>query len=300
MSINNNDKITSRELSDEVLNKIDYLGTTKTSKEYYVSEPVGTWEKGQVIPAGTLVSDIFEGIFDSSYTPLYVSPELRFDITTSYEIGSTISPVIIPTFVQNDGGEVTSYKLFREVDGVETQVVDSLTINGYIEKGITTDTIGTLVKYRAVVSYNEGYYKYDENNQPIDGNILAGEMETVAEIICYRAAFYEASLTSSDPVTTSGEIRSLENKLPNNIAVGDRINLVCPAGTTRVTFAFPSSIGSAKILSDVLGYDITGAFVLSNVTVQGANANGNTDYNVYTYIPAVPFPTEDTYILLIK
>lgn len=301
MAVNNIDKITSREVSDELMNKIDFLGTTKTSKEYYVNTPVGTWEKGQIIPEGTLVSDIIEGILDPSFELLYTSPEFRFDTTDSYETGSTFSPVVIPTFIQNDGGEVTSYKLFREVDGIEKQVVDSLVINGYIEEGIETNKVGTLVKYRAVVSYAEGEYKYDENDQPIEGKILAGELETAIEIICYRAGFYEASPSATKPVSTSDEIRALTNKVDHNITIGDKIPLLIPAGSTRVTFAYPATIGNGcKIVSDVLGYDVSGAFTIQQIEVAGANELNSTIYNVYTYIPAVPFPTEDTYILIIK
>lgn len=301
MALNSNDKITSREISDELRNKIDFLGTTKTSKEYYVNRDAGSWKTGQVIPEGTLVSDIIEGILDTSFTPLYISPEFKFEITDSYEIGSTFSPVIIPTFIQNDGGEVTSYQLYREVDGIEEQVIDSLVINGYIEENINTNKTGTLVKYRAVVTYAEGEYKYDENNQPIEGKILAGECETSVEIICYRTAFYEANSTAVSPITTSDEVRALVNKDERNLTTGDKISLICPKGTTRVTFAYPATVGNGcKILSDVLGYDITGAFVLSQIYVKGANESNIELYNVFTYIPAVPFPTEDTYILLIK
>lgn len=301
MSVNNFDKITSREVSDELMEKIDFLGDKKTSKEYYVNTPNGTWEKGQVIPKGTLVSDIIEGLLDASFEPLYKSPELRFDITTSYEIGATFSPVVIPTFVQNDGGEVTSYKLFREVNGVETQVIDSLVIRGYIEENINTNTAGVLVKYRAVVTYAEGAYKYDSENRPIEGNILEGEIESEVTIICYRAAFYEANNSLSTPVTSSAEIRGLANKVDYNITTGDNISLLIPAGTKRVTFAYPASIGNGcKIVSDVLGYDVSGAFVLSKVEVKGANETNSAIYNVYTYIPAVSFPTEDTYILIMK
>lgn len=300
MAVNNIDKITSREVSDELLEKIDFLGSKKTSKEYYVSDDSGSWKKGQIIPAGTLVSDVIEGLFDSSFTPLYLSPEFKFEITTSYEAGAAFSPVIIPTFIQNDGGVVTSYKLFREVDGVETQVVDSLVINGYIENNISTDKIGTLVKYRAVVTFAEGEYKYDENNKPIEGKVIAGELETSTTIICYRVPFYEASYTETSEVTTSDQVRALANKLSHNLTTGDKIALPCPVGTTRVTFAYPSTIGSCKIVSEVLGYDITGAFEVIGIEVEDANGANRVLYDVYTYIPAVPFPTEDIYTLTIK
>ena len=301
MSINNHDKITSREVSDELLNKIDFLGTTKTSKEYYVNREAGSWKQGQIIPEGTLVSDIIEGILDSSFTPLYVSPEFKFEISTDYEIGSTFSPVIIPTFIQNDGGEVTSYKLFREVDGVETQVVDSLVINGYIEEGITTDKVGVLAKYRAVVTYAEGEYKYDKENQPIEGKILAGDVEATVEIMCYRTTFYEASSTETVAVHTSDEVRDLAEKASFNVASGNEIRLFCPAGTTRITFAFPNTLNlTTKVYSDMLGYDVTGAFVFSKIEVEGANDYDSEEYKVATYIPAVPFPTDDIYILKLK
>lgn len=301
MSINNFDKITSREVSDELMSKIDFLGTKKTSKEYYVNTTTGAWKRGQIIPEGTLVSDIIEGILDSSFIPLYISPEFKFDITTSYEIGSTFSPIIIPTFNKNDGGEVTSYKLFREVNGVETQVIDSLVINGYIEENISTNFTGELVKYRAVVTYAEGEYKYDEDNNPIEGKILDGELETSVTIVCYRSTFYDASSTERNAVTTSDQIRALNNKVSYNITSGDKVELFCPAGTTRVTFACPSTFGNGcKIQSDVLGYDVSGAFILSEVEVEGANNSNIELYNVFTYIPAVPFPTDDTYILILR
>lgn len=301
MSLNNIDKITPREMSDDMMRRIDFLGDEKTSKEYYVTNTSGAWKEGAVIPQGTLVSNIIEGMLDSSFTPIYKSPELYFDITTAYETGDTFSPIIQPVFVKNDGGEVTGYELYRTVNGVETQVKDSLVINAYNETGITTDTTGELVSYRAVVHYAEGEYKKDEDGYDIEGKILAGKLECTVKIICYRASFFEASSTESTPVTTSEEIRLFPNKIKDNATSGTKMELQCLAGTTRVTFAFPKSAGdSCVIKSSVLGYDVTGAFVESEVIVEGSNKRNSDIYKVFTYIPAVPFPTTDTYTLTIK
>ena len=66
-------------------------------------------EDGTVIPAGTTIQKIIEGMLLQINPPTYIPPifNLSGDGLFSVEAGTKLNPTLVPNFIQNDAGTVS-------------------------------------------------------------------------------------------------------------------------------------------------------------------------------------------------
>ena len=203
--------------------------------------------------------------------PTYVEPTLALTAnpsTLKQEVGTKITPILSYTFTQNDAGAETSHT-FSPVDS-ETQA--QLTI---VE--------GDNIEYSVTVNYGAGAQKADNFGNLSGEAIQAGSLTKTLKYVGYRKNFYVADAGTVAP-TDSAEVRALTsfstgtqriNVSPNS----QRIVIACPS-TKTLTSAKYVEQGNAEYKDN---------FTLTTVQVSGATDGKDLiDYNVYTYVFAIP------------
>ena len=203
--------------------------------------------------------------------PTYVEPTLALTAnpsTLKQEVGTKITPILSYTFTQNDAGAETSHT-FSPVDS-ETQA--QLTI---VE--------GDNIEYSVTVNYGAGVQKADNFGNLSGEAIQAGSLTKTLKYVGYRKNFYVADAGTVAP-TNSAEVRALTsfstgtqriNVAPNS----QRIVIACPS-TKTLTSAKYVEQGNAEYKDN---------FTLTTVQVSGATDGKDLiDYNVYTYVFAIP------------
>ena len=203
--------------------------------------------------------------------PTYVEPTLALTAnpsTLKQEVGTKITPILSYTFTQNDAGAETSHT-FSPVDS-ETQA--QLTI---VE--------GDNIEYSVTVNYGAGAQKADNFGNLSGEAIQAGSLTKTLKYVGYRKNFYVADAGTVAP-TDSAEVRALTafstgtqriNVAPNS----QRIVVACPR-TKTLTSAKYVEQGNAEYKDN---------FTLTTVQVSGATDGKDLiDYNVYTYVFAIP------------
>lgn len=296
-SIRNIDKITERELADVVDFKLNYLANNKLSQNMTVNGNVGAFKDGQTLVKGTRVHDVIQGILNDDFEIPYKLPTLEITGTNPYaEVGDTIPISIIPVFTQNDAGPLNRFVLEKSVSGGNYEVIfDSDMIQVYSGADLSIIDSPDILSFRATVWFDEGEVKY-ENGEPIDGHIEAGSISTELTISGVRKCFYGAEPGVTFPVTTSDQVRALPESTVFGVETGGTLQIKIPAGTTRITLAYPSYIKDIeKIVSKKLGYDVKEVFEKSLVRVKGLNGYSDIHYKVYTYIPDTSYPSDDIY-----
>ena len=203
--------------------------------------------------------------------PTYVEPTLALTAnpsTLKQEVGTKITPILSYTFTQNDAGAETSHT-FSPIDS-ETQA--QLTI---VE--------GDNIEYSVTVNYGAGAQKADNFGNLSGEAIQAGSLTKTLKYVGYRKNFYVADAGTVAP-TDSAEVRALTsfstgtqriNVAPNS----QRIVIACPS-TKTLTSAKYVEQGNAEYKDN---------FTLTTVQVSGATDGKDLiDYNVYTYVFAIP------------
>ena len=114
-----------------------------------------------------------------------------------------------------------------------------------------------------------------------------------------RMSFYGADTTPSI-ANTSASIRALGNT-SLGLANGATFTVSIPAGTRRVTIAYPATLRALTSVSYVEAGNasVKDTFASSNVTVEGAAGFTAESYRVYSYVPSIPFGSAATYIVTI-
>lgn len=297
MALRPQDKVTERELSDVVVDKLNYLGDYKLSDSIQVRGQHGAFHDGEVLINGTRVYDILQGLLDDSYERAYKFPTLELTgIDSNIEVGNNMPFTILPVFTQNDAGNLTNFILERSIAGGNfVTLYESDTIAPYTESNVNITDNDNILTFRATAWYDEGNIKYENGNE-VEGHIESGTISAILTISGVRKCFYGAQPKFTTPVKNNKEIRELPESTSFNIEEGSVIPVVIAPDSTRITFAYPAYIRDPqKITSKKLGYDIKDIFEKSFVRVKGYNGYADIEYKVFTYIPDVAYPSEDIY-----
>ena len=297
MALRPQDKVTERELSDVVVDKLNYLGDFKLSTNITVRGQHGAFKDGEVIVKSTRVHDILQGILDDTFERPYKFPTLELTgVGENIEVGNTLSITIVPVFTQNDAGELTRFKLERSISGGDfVTLYDTDNIVSYTEPTISIVDNPNILSFRATAWFEEGKVKYS-NGEEIEGHIEAGAVSTRLIISGIRKCFYGAEAGVVNPVGSGDEVRNLPESTTFGVEDGSIISVIINSGTTRITFAYPAYVRDVqKIISKKLGYDIKDIFEKSSLRVKGYNGYTDIEYKVYTYIPDTGYPSDDIY-----
>lgn len=300
MALRPQDKVTERELSDVVVDKLNYLGNLKLSENIEVGGDHGAFKDGEILTKGTRVHDVLQGILNDDFQRTYIFPMLELTgVEKNIEVGNTLSMTIVPVFTQNDAGPLTRFKLERSINsGVDyTTLYDTDHIMTYTEDSVFIIDANDILSFRATVWFDKGPVKV-VNGEEVNGSIEAGSISTELVISGTRKCFYGAEPGITFAVQDSNQVRALPMSITFDNNRITYIPLEVKAGTTRITFAYPSFANDPdRIISKKLGYDVKDVFEKSTIRVKGANGYTDIIYKVFTYIPDAPYPSDDLYTL---
>ncbi|MGL5751239.1 MAG: hypothetical protein ACRCXT_11965 [Paraclostridium sp.] len=271
-----------------------------TTKDIIVKgQTLGSYNDGDVIPAGEKLSVILAKQFAKQIPPTYTRPTLSISPgSANHEVGSTVTLNVNSSFTQRDGGALERYVLVKTVKGVNDTLLDQATIAAVPQADVIVEE-GTNVKYKSQAYYADGVIKNDNLGQPYPtGSIKAGNISAEFTLTGQRKAFYGKG-KETIACANSAEVRALAQSVlnPGN---GTKLTVALVAGDVRVTFAYPANLRDVtSVISSALNMDVKGTFEKQEIEVEGANGYAATKYKVYTYIPAIPFASNDTYTITI-
>lgn len=298
MAIRNYDKITERELADNVDFKLNYLANNKLSENITVDGNHGAFTDGEILVKGTRVHDVIQGILNPNFKRNYKLPVLQLTGTEeNIEVGTTTSISIVPVFTQNDAGPLSRIVLERSLSGGDyVTLYDSTNIEIHTEPNVSITDNSNILSFRATAWFEEGKIKY-KNGEALEGHIEAGSVSAELTISGIRKCFYGAESGITFAVENGDQVR----RLPNSTGISSVITFNIPSDTSRITLAYPAYIGEIeRIESRKLGYDIKEVFEISNMRVKGQNGYNDIEYKVYTYIPDKSYPSDDEYTFYIS
>lgn len=194
----------------------------------------------------------------------------------------------------------SGWKVERITDKATTEVANAETASlaagsdnnngaGFVIGDAGGDAVASL-KYKATATHGAGVTAKD--NLGSDSNpavaIAAGtKSKETAAYTPFRNYFYGA--TAEKPTLNSDYIRSL-TKSGKAYAAGT-LTINVPVGAQRVAIAcIATAKGVTKVINETaMNADVTGTFVKSTVSVEGANGYAAKEYNVWVFEPAVAY-----------
>ena len=267
---------------------------------------------------GKSVADILTEIFSKRLQPTITAQpsvsgfaltgagavEAGTKIATANYTAATLSPGTYQ-YGPATGVTASNWKVERITNAGTVQVVTVATATlsaGSDNNGgsgfIIGDEGGTAVsslKYRVTATHGKGVTAKDNlgaDSAPVVAIEAGTKTRETAAYTPYRNYFYGA--TAEKPALDTAYIRGLTKS--NKAYAAGTITINVAAGTQRVCIAcIAGKAGVKKVVNETaMNADVTGTFVKSTVSVEGANNYAPKDYNVWVFEPAVPYENAAT------
>lgn len=271
-------------------NELDVGSGTLDEDIVVAGVTVGNLTSGTVLNEGMNVIDVLKQMLIKVIPATYTKPTVRISSSvTSIETGSSISPRLTVTFVQNDGGAVTA----TSIKEGNTVLANSFTFT------VPTFIITGDKTYTGTVSYGDGAIKNNNIGKPSpDGQIKAGTISANTTIKAYRPYFGYAS--DSGVVPTSDTIRKQTIK-GLNLGNGGTIKVTTEPTSRLVCFAYPATLRDCtKIRYEDLNDDGNkSAFTSILLNIADASGGNSISYRVYYYISPIAFGLNATFTLTV-
>lgn len=291
-----------KKISDITQGMVTELSTDKVtlaSKITVKGQTLGSYKDGDEILPGETLTSILKKQFAKQIPPTYNAPTMSMSPSNqTVESGTNVNPTVTSTYNKRDGGDITNYKLERIENGQSTAVVNGSSIQPYQQPEIMVQD-GGLLKFTATIDYADGPIKQDNLGEPYPStSIKAGKLSNTITYTGQRKTFYGKDKQTT-AATSSEHVRGLQQSVMN-ATNGTKLTINIAQGDTRVTFAYPATLRDvSSVLSSALNLNVKDTFVKTTVDVEGANGYNPIRYKVYTYIPAIPFASSDTYTVTI-
>lgn len=267
---------------------------------------------------GKSVADILTEIFSKRLQPTITAQpsvggfaltgasavEAGTKIATANYTATTLSPGTYQ-YGPATGVTASNWKVERITNAGTVQVttVSTATLSAGSDNNggsgfIIGDEGGTAVsslKYRVTATHGKGVTAKDNlgsDSAPVIAIEAGTKTRETAAYTPYRNYFYGA--TPAKPALDSAYVRGLTKS--NKAYAAGTITINVLAGTQRVCIAcIAGKPGVKKVVNETaMNADVTGTFVKSTVSVEGANSYAPKDYNVWVFEPAVPYENAAT------
>lgn len=255
---------------------------------------LGGYKTGDPISADTSIETIIKKLLMKQVPPTYTEPSISIannggSASGSYEIGTEVTPNVRATFTQHDAGALTNIQFKKGGSNVgEAQTSSPAT---YTEAAFTLETA---TSFSATATYAEGAIKDDNLGEPYEEGHIAAGSKTSSNFTFtpYRQGYFVGSTENKDAID-SAVIRGLASK-KNGAYSSGTVKFTVPVGAQRVIIACPATNkGVTKVINEsALNADVTSTFTKSQVDVQGASGYAAISYNVWTFVPDVPYGQE--------
>jgi hypothetical protein len=269
---------------------------------------VGGIASGTSFSVNTPLSAIIQRLLVAAVPYNYTYPTLTVNTSSynnlSYEIGTSITPIITSIWTQYDAGSATSYTILTSTDNSNYYTLTSISLNvTYNINAVSAFKIApfnllNVLYFEDVINYSKGAQGYDNYGQASGTSLPASSKTSTNNITFtpYRNIF-STSDTSSIALSSSTNIRALtptQALLTNQI-----VNINTHTGDTRFAFAYPAEYAITSINDPVNGTlvnttnanTIVNYFTVTTVSVNGANSLAPNNYRVYKYKNTTPTNT---------
>jgi hypothetical protein len=252
-------------------------------------EYIGDWDTDEIVPQGMTLQLILEKILQRRIEPTYKRPEitLSFNITDYPEIGDDLNVVITPTYIENDGGSLSSYRLEAQLGITSSLLINSNQLQVYDNIIQFQDIPLTISAYATHVS---GPIKYDNlGNAYPDNRIQSGTTDTFAKVFTPVRALFYGGISNIGSID-SDLVRSF-NKMTAENYNSFTIEYELPIGSQMILIAIPTYVGGLNRIDyrEQFFADILPLFDHATVIVEAVNGSAGIPYDVYYY--ELPFPT---------
>ena len=265
---------------------------------------VGAITAAQVLPAGTTFQQFAEALLTKIYYPTFTNRSLTVTSNhggngTNVEIGTqSVTLTLTYTRGQIRGKTVNLIWDPNFLQGYRTGIANDYVIFGNVTALNSATSASALIiegsnTYNVTCNYAIGDQPVDSRNNPYLTPEPASSVSTSMTLNGRRRAFFGADTTTTAPTDSNG-VRGLPQNLlnPSN---GSTFTVNIAAGARRIIIAYPSTLQNVtQIYYPPLQSDIKNEFILSTVSVSGANSLFPTNYKVYSYIPLIAFAAATT------
>lgn len=194
--------------------------------------------------------------------PTYTKPTISIALSKSnIEHSKTYDISISTTFKQNDAGNITGYKVYKN----NSVIFENSSISKY------TDTItiqhGGSITYKTEVAYANGPIKNTMLGIPYPStSIKSGSITSSGTIKAYALSYYGV-IDGSEFINTNGLTSELRTSKSDTITVS--------LTNQRIIYMYPKSFGNLTSIKDANNFDYINSYTLSDATVN------DVEYNIY-------------------
>jgi hypothetical protein len=226
----------------------------------------------------------------------YATPSLSLttSATLNPEIGTNTSASLVSNWSKGDAGNATEFRV--KESGAIVQTTSGSSPANYA----ASFQLLAAVSFIAEADYQQGVQKYDNLGDPSGTPVAAGTRTSSALTFTPRRASFYGADTVAGAASTSAAVRLLGNSVLGH-ANGSTFTLNIPAGSTRVTIAYPATLRTLNSVKyvEVGNSEVKDTFTETAVSVEGANGASPISYRVFTYQPSIPFGSAATYTVTI-
>lgn len=194
--------------------------------------------------------------------PTYTKPTISIALSkSSIEHSKTYDISVSTTFKQNDAGNVTGYKVYKN----NSVIFENASVSSY------TDTItmqhGGSITYKTEVTYANGPIKNTMLGIPYPSTSIKSGSITSSGIIKAYALSYYGVIDGSEFIDTNGLTSELRTSKSDTITMS--------LTNQRIIYMYPKSFGNLTSIKDANNFDYINSYTLSNATVN------DVEYNIY-------------------
>lgn len=257
-----NEKVNS---SDEEIDLSDYVTDEELESKGYLTgipDEVKTDIDNIKIDMSNMENDISTILSMIDEPPTYTKPTISIALSKSnIEHSKTYDISISTTFKQNDAGNITGYKVYKN----NSVIFENSSISNY------TDTItiqhGGSITYKTEVAYANGPIKNTMLGIPYPStSIKSGSITSSGTIKAYALSYYGV-IDGSEFINTNGLTSELRTSKSDTITVS--------LTNQRIIYMYPKSFGNLTSIKDANNFDYINSYTLSNATVN------DVEYNIY-------------------
>jgi hypothetical protein len=253
-------------------------GGGSTTKSITAAIEVGGISAGTNYPIDTPIENIISDLLEPTLYPTLTNPSasITYSASTYYAVGSNVA-ALTATLALNRGsinpsygtsgyrsGAATNYAI--ATSGADTEYSDSSENSGtFSVPTLTRATKGNIV-VTGTVSYAAGEQPKDSKGGDYQSPLAAGSVTASKTLQFIQPYYYGASSTSTISDFTG---------LTESVTAKGQKTFNFTTNNDYMVMAYDSAYGNIKTILDGNGFDVTGGWTKSTLTVSGFS------YNVY-------------------
>lgn len=242
-----------------------------------VSNPMGKYAQGDVIPEGTSFETILRGLLSKTYYPTFTAPSasLAYAVATLVKVGTVFNPqnatvIFNPGAINLQGAKVadragTPIDYSISTSGADSEFADTNETGLFNMPTLTKGSRGNIT-ITAKVNFAEGPQPYDSDGQPYDNPLPASNV-TTTKVIEFINPFYWGASSAAVVTDLAGLTEDLTKKGQKQYTYA--------TNNQHMVIAYDASYGNLTSILDPNNFETINGWNKSTLAYNGQN------YNVY-------------------